>query len=1161
MEYYILWAGLSRGLAMVCCVLVSINVSSQSLQDGTSSLITEIFVFSQDTIIQVDKTIVPGSILVSNLSDSKAISFSEAHSKITIQANSAQDSIRLQYRVLPYDLSKSESLMDPEAIVKKSSIIRIANDYSDDESFDRRLIQSNKLEYTGSFTRGINFGNSQDLVLMSDFNLQMTGDLGNGLLIRAAISDDNIPIQPEGNTQVLQEFDKVFIEIQKDRTKVIAGDYELGSPEGYFMKYYKKLQGISVSNHSSSKKGWSLYNKGSFAISRGKFNRILLAITEGNQGPYRLEGDPGEVFLQVLSGTEKVFADGRLLKRGENFDYVIDYNRAELRFTPNMIITENTRIIVEYEFASQNYLRSFYATESSFSKGNLTAYFNTYSEQDSKNVTGNIQLDSTDIRIFEESGDQPAQRSGLFIPVDNDFTGLVPYRVENGILVHAPGQTENIVSARFSFVGEGNGDYVIDTETGTNGRVYRFEPGGPFSTNIQLVAPEQKQLFTAGINYDIGDNTSVNVESALSQFNLNRFSEVDNDDNVGIALLAKISDERVIGKAPSDSTNIIPWKLSSSTQVELRDKNYNPLNPYRPTEFIRDWNLTRLTITNDQVLHKTGFTLSKGISEIGYSFSGFHNQNIYDGLKHTVTGRHRIGKLYVDGVSTLLNSTSDFLNEKTAFLRPKLTMEYALAPNWSLGVYFEKERNTAQALDSDTLDLNSFNYDLFKGYVTSATNKAFNINASVTRRIDDKVLGSERTALTRTSISNDYAVGGAWKSNQISDLKWNVTYRDFKDVDNLDDNRSKQTLLGTIEHRLNLFNKGITLNTYYESNSGQEPKVEFQFVEVQRGEGSYVWIDSNMDSIPQVFEFEIATFIDQANYERITIFNNEFINSNNTILNQSLRIIPKKFLKNKQSVLNKFQWSTRYRLDQRSQTDSLGGFFSPIILDLNNPSLIAFNTAIDNDLFFNRGQTNYDIQLSYRTLGNQTQQVTDNIRRTNREFFGRTRINIIKSLDFIAETGLGSRDHSSNFTIQDFDINFWRAVPQLNFRPTTNLRLITSYRIERSSNILDPMAVEAGTNQQALQQDLSMQLTWRKSSSSNLQVSTNLVFITMDGTSNPAVTFEMLQGLTPGTNILFQSNYTRRVGKNFDLIFNYSARKSEGNRTVHNAGAQLRAIF
>ena len=1143
-------------------IFINQSLYSQSRQDSTSSLISEIYSFSQDTLILIDRTVVPGSIEIINLSSDQPISFEMIDQGIAIKSHSSRDSINLRYRQLPYNLGTSQSLMDPEDITKKSSIIKIANDYTKDESFDRRFIQSNKLEYTGSFTRGINFGNSQDLVLMSDFNLQMTGDLGNGLLIRAAISDDNIPIQPEGNTQVLQEFDKVFIEVQKDRTTVIAGDYELASPDGYFMKYYKKLQGISVSNFSSSKKGWTANNKGSFAISRGKFNRIQLAITEGNQGPYRLEGDPGEVFLQVLSGTEKVFADGRLLKRGENFDYVIDYNRAELRFTPNMIITENTRIIVEYEFASQNYLRSLYATESSFTKGNLTAYLNLYNEQDSKNLTGNIQLDSTDIRIFEESGDQPAQRSGLFLPEGNDFTGLIPYRVQNGILIHAPGETENVVSARFSFVGEGNGDYVIDTENGTNGRVYRYEPGGPFSTNVQLVAPERRQLTTAGINYDIGDSTSVNIEAALSQFDLNRFSSIDNEDNLGLAVLAKVTDTRLLGGAKTDSiTATLPWSLTSSSQIELRQKSYNPLNPYRPTEFVRDWNLTRLTTTNDQILHSTGFSLSKGISEIGYAFSGFHNRDIYDGLKHTIIGRHRIGRLFIDGTSTFLNSNSDFLNEKTAFLRPKATVEYALSPNWSVGTYYEKERNIAEALDSDTLDVNSFNYDLIKGYVSSAANKPFNINASITRRIDDKILGQDRTALTRTSVSNDYALGGAWKSSQTSDLKWNITYRDFKDVDNLDNDRSKQTLLGTVEHRLNLYNKGITLTTYYESNSGQEPKVEFQFIEVQRGEGSYVWIDSNMDSIPQIFEFEIATFIDQANYERISIFNNEFINSNNSILNQSLRIIPKKFIKNKQSIWNKFQWSTRYRLDQRSETDSLGGLFTPIILDIDNPRLIAFNTAIDNDLFFNRGQTDYDIQLSYRTIGNQTAQVTDNIRRTNQEFFTRSRINIVKSIDFILQTGLGSRDHRSNFTIQDFDIEFWRVVPQINYRPSTNLRLITSYRIERNTNILDALAVEAGTHQRSLQQDLSLELTWRKSSTSNLQVSTNLVFIKMDGANNPAVTFEMLQGLTPGTNILIQSNYTRRVGKNFDLIFNYSARRSEGNRTVHNAGAQLRAIF
>ena len=214
-------------------IFINLSLYSQSRQDSTSSLISEIYSFSQDTLILIDRTVVPGSIEIINLSSDQPISFEMVDQGIAIKAHSSRDSINLRYRQLPYNLGTSQSLMDPEDITKKSSIIKIANDYTKDESFDRRFIQSNKLEYTGSFTRGINFGNSQDLVLMSDFNLQMTGDLGNGLLIRAAISDDNIPIQPEGNTQVLQEFDKVFIEVQKDRTTVIAGDYELASPDGY----------------------------------------------------------------------------------------------------------------------------------------------------------------------------------------------------------------------------------------------------------------------------------------------------------------------------------------------------------------------------------------------------------------------------------------------------------------------------------------------------------------------------------------------------------------------------------------------------------------------------------------------------------------------------------------------------------------------------------------------------------------------------------------------------------------------------------------------------------------------------------------------------------------------------------------------------------------
>ena len=46
----------------------------------------------------------------------------------------------------------------------------------------------------------------------------------------------------------------------------------------------------------------------------------------------------------------------------------------------------------------------------------------------------------------------------------------------------------------------------------------------------------------------------------------------------------------------------------------------------------------------------------------------------------------------------------------------------------------------------------------------------------------------------------------------------------------------------------------------------------------------------------QINEFEISPFSDQAAYEKITIFNNEFISTNRIILNQSLKINPKKFI-------------------------------------------------------------------------------------------------------------------------------------------------------------------------------------------------------------------------------------------------------------------------
>ena len=362
-----------RHISLLIVFLISaVNGFSQ-----TTSLRTRTFRATVDTLNLDTLSISPNSVQVFCGAElvsfnSYYLDYAKARFSLTTPCG---DSIRIVYRVLPMNLAKIYGSRDTSIIYNQDKGDRdkylITNQYDVSDVFGGSSISK-----SGSISRGVSFGNNQDLGVNSTLNLELSGDIAPNLKMIASVSDDNLPIQPDGNTNKLQEFDQVFIQIYNDRMKLIAGDFWISKPKGYFMTYKKRGQGLTMNYqwNADTTKVWNTQVSG--ALSKGKFARQIIPGIEGNQGPYRLKGNENEPFIIVLSGTERVYIDGKLLERGQEFDYTINYNSAEVIFTSRNQITKDSRIVIEFQYSDQNYARSLFQTSTTFSSRKLNFWFN-----------------------------------------------------------------------------------------------------------------------------------------------------------------------------------------------------------------------------------------------------------------------------------------------------------------------------------------------------------------------------------------------------------------------------------------------------------------------------------------------------------------------------------------------------------------------------------------------------------------------------------------------------------------------------------------------------------------------------------------------------------------------------------------------------------------
>jgi hypothetical protein len=897
-------------------------------------------------------------------------------------------------------------------------------------------------------------------------------------------------------------------------------------------------------------------------------------------------GTEGGTYFIILSGTEKVYFDGKLLTRGDEYDYVIDYNRGDIQFTPKRLVTKDSRIIVEFEYADQTYLRSTAFVSNEFKINKLRLNFNFYSEQDSKNSTGTQALDSLDRSLLRRSGNDFDLNPPLSIrQADDGFrSDRIQYKLIDtlvrglrykDVLIFSNNPDSAKYTAIFTPVGTGKGNY-IQANSAANGRVYQWiapdatgKPQGNFEPIKKLTPPNKQQLMTLGADYPLFKNTKIFTELALSNNDRNRFSNIGDSTNTGLAIFSNIQNRFDFGEKQA-------WALQSAVKMELTQRNFKSLNPYRPAEFTRDWNIPLSNLaqntstignltqtpsqTSEQFLTASSQISRKDWFSMVYDISRYTRTGQYKGLKNLARFNFQRNGWQV--LSNFNDLNTEGVLEKSSFSRPHFDFNKTFKNNLKLGFYTEREKNKRTDTQTDTLTRSSFYYDLWRIYGEKQDSAGRTIGFNFMQRFDYQPIVKRFLQIAKTDELN---LNGNFTKNEHAQIGWNLTYRNLHVTDTSKTSlKPQETYLGRLEYNFNAFKNALYGNTLYEIGSGQEQKLEYQYIRVNKGEGQYVWRNRNSDTIPQLDEFEISPFQDQADYVRVTLFTNQFIRTNNAAFSQSLRLDPHAIWYEKQGVLkflSRFSTNSAVQISRRvkNSLDTEGGVsqWNPFDLKVPNNALIALNISMRNSLYFNRSSPIGDIELGQLDNRNRGIFVTGFEERGKNELFLRSRWNITKSLSFQNYFGKGQQSNiTESFQSRNYRLDLFKIEPELTWQLGNDFRLAFAYKYKNGRNIL------LKTNGEQLKNhDLSTEATWNQAVNAQFRAKFSYVQIAFTGERNTPIEFALLEGLQNGRNFLWNLSLDRVLSKNMFLNIHYEGRKTGIVRTVHVGRVAVRANF
>jgi hypothetical protein len=454
--------------------------------------------------------------------------------------------VEVSYSYLPY--FQNETYTEAfEGAAEAAALERIQGQGLSDSTF----------EISGSKTFTVKGGTDRDVNLDQSLRLSINGNVANKVRVTGEISDQSLPVEETDVTEEISELDKISLRVETRNLAATFGDLDLEVTGNRFVSYRKRVIGLQGEADYPT-----LELDGYGAKSRGRFGTNEFYGTDGVQGPYQLTAERTDDIL-ILPGTETVWVNGILKKEGEGADYIIDYDNAVLSFTEKTVVTSRDRIVVDFEYFTENYRRDSFGSRGA-----------AHLADDRYNIG----------YVYAHEGDDISDP--LFTPTKEELYSLIkagddPERARTT----ATDDEGNII---YEYVGTGNGSYTREWDPDTGEYIYTYVGvgNGDYDPKVILLPlPISRDVFD--VSFDLAPLPLLQFtgEGAVSEYDANIYSPLEDDDNAGAAGTGSLS-AHLHSVGPIGT---VFDRLTVNGYSETRDRNFASLERSDSVSFARDW--------------------------------------------------------------------------------------------------------------------------------------------------------------------------------------------------------------------------------------------------------------------------------------------------------------------------------------------------------------------------------------------------------------------------------------------------------------------------------------------------------------------------------------------------------------------------------------------